>query len=63
MSTYCELLQWISVTYKLGLFLHNHLHPLLPKVQKVHDGTQDGQSSLLFCENNKQPLSDNKLMT
>lgn len=35
-------------TYIFGLLLQHQLHPLLPEVKKVHDGTEDGQSPLFL---------------
>lgn len=35
-------------TYIFGLLLQHQLHPLLPEVKKVHDGTEDSQSPLFL---------------
>lgn len=40
---------WRTRTYKFGLLLQGHVHPLLPEVKKVHDGTENSQGPLLLC--------------
>lgn len=47
-SIFHTTLDWTNITYKFGLFLQGYLHPLLPEVKKVHDGTEDSQSPLFF---------------
>lgn len=45
-------------TYIFGLLLQHQLHPLLPEVKEVHDGTEDGQSPLLLWKHRATTITN-----